>query len=354
MVLVFQPVTIFSEIIEWQKGASVQPKNSTDFSSDSFKISLKNLRNTGANYVSFIIPYDTPTVTSSVLTPASNTPTDDSLIAGINYAHSLGLHVMINIHVNTRDGQWRAYINPQGKARREWFKNYQTLISHYATISEMTSVEQLIVGTELISMSTYTSNPANTSEWRVIIKKVRSIYHGKLTYGANWGGYDFGEEVEHIAFWNDLDAIGISAYYSLRAPSESVEGSKEYDLIEVWRKWDATKIKVVHEKFNKPVIFTEVGYKSVPNSHIDPWNSYRYGSPDEYEQTRNFEALYAYWNNKSYLKGIFIWDWDTDPNAGGPFSTWYTPQEKQAEHVMKKWFSYIGGEPLLTKLTHNN
>jgi hypothetical protein len=40
--------------------------------------------------------------------------------------------------------------------------------------------------------------------WRKIIAAVRAVYHGKVTYGANWNEY------AEVKFWT-LDYIGVLA-----------------------------------------------------------------------------------------------------------------------------------------------
>jgi hypothetical protein len=335
------PVQSSSPTIQWQKGAGMQPKTTTDFDSDSFRQSLRDLKNIGANYVSLVIPYHVTDITSSDIVAEENTPTDASLISAINYAHSLGMGVMIAPHIDTHDGNWRAYINPQGKDRIVWFNKYQSILEHYATLAQENNVEEFCIGTELVSMSTSTSDPANTDIWLNMIKNVRTFYNGKLTYSANWGGYEFGHETVHIEFWGALDAIGISAYYSLPSPTNNPAADEDADLLNAWKKWDTEDIKPLYEKYHKPITFTETGYKSIENSHSDPWNSHREGIFDENEQARNFDVLFLYWHNKGYITGAFVWDWDTDPNAGGYNSQWYTPQGKKAEEVIAKWFSFI-------------
>ena len=55
---------------------------------------------------------------------------------------------------------------------------------------------------ELIGMSD------KTASWRQVIKEIRQIYDGKLLSAANYGG----EEVSTL-YWDDLDFIGVDAYY---------------------------------------------------------------------------------------------------------------------------------------------
>src|SRR5436190_2163706 len=72
----------------WQKGVSIEPRWNTDFGSDSFKQSVNNAVTTHANYISLIIPYYQSNAWSTDIQPGWNTPTDESLAAGIRYIHS--------------------------------------------------------------------------------------------------------------------------------------------------------------------------------------------------------------------------------------------------------------------------
>jgi len=47
-------------------------------------------------------------------------------------------------------------------------------------------------------------------EWKKLIQNIRKIYSGQLTYAANFDNY------QNIAFWEDLDVMGINAYFKLR------------------------------------------------------------------------------------------------------------------------------------------
>jgi hypothetical protein len=52
--------------------------------------------------------------------------------------------------------------------------------------------------------------------------------------------------------------------------------------------------------------------------------------------------LFDYWNNQSFMQGVYLWNWDTDPNYGGNGNLDYSPQHKPAQDVMTTWFSGSG------------
>ncbi len=235
----------------WQEGVSFMPQSSTDLSSSTFQQSLQNAASTHINYVTLIIPlYQTNLTTTDVQT-GWDTPTDASLTSAINYAHSLGLHVMLKPHLDSYTGDWRAYINPSD--RTGWFGAYDAMIMHYVQLAQATGVEEFCVGTELIDMSSAAVNPTNTQNWENLIGQIRGAYHGLLTYSANWGPSGFADEANAIQFWGSLDSIGFSAYFNLNG-DDSLS-----NLESQWANYNSSDIQPLSQKWNKPVLFTEVG-----------------------------------------------------------------------------------------------
>ncbi|HEX5429792.1 MAG TPA: BsuPI-related putative proteinase inhibitor [Patescibacteria group bacterium] len=334
-VAVFAAGKAHAAVSNWQSGASLVPKSTTDFSSSSFNQSLQNLAAAHANTAVFIIPYYQSGMNSSDIQAGWNTPTDSSLTTAIDYAHSLGLSVVLKPHLDCYCGGWRAQINASD--RGSWFANYSAMLNHLGTIGQAHNVSEIVVGTELIDMASGDSNSDNTTQWQSMISSLRGVYNGKLTYSANWGASGFALEVPQIKFWGSLDQIGISAYYEL--PSGSNNPS---DIESQWDRWNNSNIKPISQAYNKPVIFTEIGYKSISGARYQPWNSGAGGSYDPTEQANLYTALFEYWNNQSFMQGVYLWNWDTNPNYGGSGNTDYSPQNKPAQDVISSWFSGSG------------
>lgn len=330
------PLEVHAEVASWQKGASIISSSSDAFASDGFRRSMDNLRDTGASVVTFIIPYYQSSTRSSDIARGWNTPTDTTLGSAIDYANSIGLQVVLKPHLDAYSGEWRAEIDAED--RDAWFANYEDMILHYADIANKHNVVGITIGTELVHMSTYTSNPDNTRRWQEMISNIRAVYSGFLTYSANWGSGSFADEKSYIGFWGDLDYIGISAYFDL------VGGSDVSDMKSAWDSWRRTNIEPLHDEFNKPILFTEIGYRSVEGAHDQPWYYCDCGTFDEGEQARAYEALFSYWDNYPYMQGVYLWNWYPDPNAGGQGNLDYTPQNKQAEDVMRTWFTNSNGD----------
>ncbi|HYE60144.1 MAG TPA: hypothetical protein VEA18_03095, partial [Candidatus Kapabacteria bacterium] len=317
-------------VTNWQKGVSIVPRWNTDFGSDSFKQSVRDAKATNSNYVTLIIPLGQSNAYSTDVGGAWNTPTDESLASGIDFVHSLGMKVNLKIHLESHDGQWRANINPGD--RNAWFTAYGNMVKKYARIAATKGVAEMTIGAELINMAAHDANWSNTENWNKLIRDIRAIYTGKLTYSANWGSAGWTDEKNRIQFWNSLDAIGVSAYFPLATGDSSVEAYK--------REWDKVNngdIKPLQQKFQKPILFTEVGYRSHDWSQWEPFNYWSGGNHDQGNQARLYDALYSYWNGQSFMQGVHWWDWSSDPNAGGQWNNDYTPQNKEAEAVMTRW-----------------
>lgn len=330
------PTNSYAAVSDWHKGVSLYPRFDADFGSESFRASLRNARAAHANYATLIIPIYQSNTGSTDIHRGWNTPTDASLRSGIDFAHSLGMKVVLKPHLESYTGEWRANINPGDRAT--WFKNYGDLLVHFASLGQEEGVAMFVMGSELINMATR-DNPSNTGNWEAMIGRIRGVFSGGLTYSANWGGGYFGDEKNRIDFWGSLDYVGIAAYFPLGSsfvPSvEELRGS--------WDHWQRTDIGPLAARTGKPVLFTEVGYKSVDGAHYEPWDYNRGGGSNQREQANDYTALFSFWNDYGYMRGIYLWDWETDPNAGGPGTTSYTPQRKEAEGVIKTWFASTGG-----------
>ena len=140
---------------------------------------------------------------------------------------------------------------------QEWFNNYRTFILHYAQLAEQEKMEAFCIGTEL-------HKPAVTHEqaWRDLIKDIRKVYTGQLTYAANWY-----LEYEQIKFWDALDFIGVQAYFPLTKKNNP---SFSKNLKKGWQK-HLQDIAKIARQYKKPIVFTEAGYKSTPDAAIEPW-----------------------------------------------------------------------------------
>jgi len=236
-----------------------------------------------------------------------------------------GVKTLLKPHLWVRNGWPGDIVMKSDTAWQHWFSDYEKFILHYAELAEKCNIDILCVGTELQKTTT------REKEWRAVIAKVRAVYSGKLIYAAN-----FHEEYEHIKFWDALDYIGVQAYFSLA-------NKRDASLEELIRNWKSPleSIERIHNKYNKPVMFTEIGYRNDAQAAIEPWSWPRnlkdVPISDEM-QALCYQAFFQAAWNKNWLAGVYFWKWFPH-GSGRQDQTDFTPQGKPAEKIMKTYFA---------------
>lgn len=238
------------------------------------------------------------------------------------YAKEHSIKTIIKPHIWLRDS-WPGEIEMQNEfAWKQWFKNYSAFILSYAALAQVEQAEILCIGTEL-------QKTLHRPEWFVLIREIRSVYQGKLTYAANFN------EFERVPFWKELDFIGIQAYFPLtRNEHPSVD-----DLTEGWQK-PLAQIQALHDRLQMPIIFTEIGYKSTSDGTINPWqwpSQHDLNKISETTQANAYEAFFKECWHQPWLAGVYFWKWYPQGSKRHAAID-FTPQGKAAENVMKQWF----------------
>lgn len=320
----------------WQRAGSVIPWNKGELATTEFQQAVDKARNAGLNEVSLHIQLFQSSLTSNELYLSPQTPTDSELTDAISYINSQGLKTSIKFFVDVdyaKGSYWRAYIDPTDKLL--WFKNYTTIVKKYAQIAEQNSVTSLSLGTELLYL-VIDSKAYNTIGWTKLISDTKTVYTGKLTYGFNHSGENDNNEIK---FLDQLDFIGISGYY----PIGSNPNATSLEIEKVWDEIIKTKLDPIYNKYKKPIVFTELGYRSITTASSTPWDSNTSGVLSTELQANLYEGLIRSLSKVSYFEGWHIWDWGTTPTAGGISDKSFTPQNKPAEKVLAKYYRYDGG-----------
>jgi hypothetical protein len=172
------------------------------------------------------------------------------------------------------------------------------------------------VGGELVHLTPY------DSEWRKLISRVRQLYPGPLVYAAN-----FGEEFEHVAFWDDLDYIGLQEYYPL---------PDNFAVAPI-----VQQVEAVQQKYHRPVIFTEVGFPSLAGANHQPWDDSLSTRISLQAQEAGYQAIFRAFYNQPWFEGMYWWKIETN-GSGGPQDSSHTPWGKPAMEVMKHWYTAGG------------
>jgi hypothetical protein len=319
-----------------QKGISYASWWPGLYSEPDADLALANLADTGANWISLSVTQYQDTLNSTVISPTAATPTDADVIHVITQAHGLGLKVMLKPHVDIANDPknllWRANIG-QDFTEAEWnawFASYRDFINHYAQLAQTYGVDQFCVGTEFIS------SESRATDWREVITGVRSYYSGPLTYAASQG------DETNIAWWDAVDYIGVDAYYELASENDPTVA----EMKAAWQPHIST-LKTLASTWNKPIIFTEIGYRSLDGSSQHPWDPNIGGIVDLQEQADAYQATFESVYNQPWFAGMYWWAWETDLFQGGPCDYKYTPYDKPAEEVLRAWY----GAPRASKPT---
>ena len=160
---------------------------------------------------------------------------------------------------------------------------------------------------------------------------MRPVYSGKITYAANWS-----DDLEAIAFWDALDCIGIQAYF----PISDQDDPPPHTLPQGWTR-HLTQIEALQQKTGKPIVFTELGYRSVGYAAREPWTWPRRGesaAPAPQLQADLYAAAFATFFPKPWFEGVLLWKWHPPGEMGDRRTLSFTPQGKPAEAVMADWF----------------
>ena len=209
---------------------------------------------------------------------------------------------------------------------RCWFQEYEAYLMSYAKAADDTGVDAFCVGRELD-----TTVIRREADWRRLIAHVRGVYHGPLTYSANFDTW------QGIAFWDALDFIGLSAYFPL---SGRADPSPE-DLRAGWDKALAP-LEAASRGYDRPVLFTESGFPSVAEAAQAPWRETRQPA-DVWRQARCYEATLAAVSRRPWIAGSFFWLWERSSEPAFHDSSHAIPG-KPAAFVMSRW--YRGGDPV--------
>ena len=284
--------------------------------------SLRLMAQTNAEYVAITVWWlQENTSSTQIYAEPGWTASNESLVMAIQRVHELGMKVMLKPMVDPEDfyNEWRGDIPPTP----EWFESYKAFISAYAQFAQEEHVEIFCVGCE------FKATEVDESSWREIIREVRKYYSGPLTYAAITDSY------QDIQWWDALDYVGIDAYFPLT-------NKRDPTLEELKQAWNriANEIEAWHDsKVDKPIIFTEIGYRSGDGSNIQPWNWTAQLKLDLQEQFDSYLAAFQILWGKPWFYGFYWWIWESDPNAGGPNDTDFTPQNKPVEYLIKSWYS---------------
>ncbi len=311
---------------KFQKGTSYVSWSRGSYLTKESDASLDYLHGIGVQWVALITTwYQEKKNSAGILADKQSSHTDEEMVHAIKKIKSLGMHVMLKPHVDVKDGAWRGEISfTDDEGRKKWFASYEKFILHFAQLAEKEKVEIFCMGTELEEM---TGDFENSARWESVLKDIKKVYHGKLAYAANWTEY------EKVSFWSFLDFAGIDAYFPLSAVKNAGEETLSSSFARV-----LSRIGKWQKKINKPVLFTEIGYRSMDGASVMPWDWQVKGAPDEEEQALLYKVALEGVFKKSWMAGMYFWSFsphDMDVKGG---DTGYTFYGKPAEKILREYY----------------
>jgi hypothetical protein len=242
------------------------------------------------------------------------------------------MKVMLNPHlwigVHWGQGDWRGEVRMLNDADwTQWFDEYRRFILYFAGIAQEEGVTIFVVGSELQE-----TTRARPEAWRALIREVRGVFKGPCTYSANWGG-----EFEDVPFWDELEYLGISAYFPLGegGPDDFRQRAREL----------RDRLRRVHERTGKPLLFVESGFQSQPGAALEPskwsWNS-RDRVDLDLQRTLYDVWMESFWGER-WFAGVYWWQWFADSSYSGADDNSYVFRGKPAEDVVRTWFGKPAG-----------
>lgn len=271
----------------------------------------------------------------------SQTPTYEQLKAVVDLAAEYNMKVILKPTVDCRDGIWRGHIGffdedvPGEPTWSQWFASYSKYQMRYAEMAEKLGIEMLCVACEMVQAQ------KRSKEWRDLVKKIRSVYSGLITFNADK------YQEDRVDFWDCLDVISSSGYYPVDNWDEQLD-----------------RIEKVVNKHKKPFFFIEAGCMSTKNAPLKP-NSCSIFDEQKKElmssgmdaasaedalldfegQADYYRVMFEKCEQREWMRGFGLWDWATilpydETNGDYKKNYSYIFYLKPAEKVISNYFDH--------------
>ena len=218
-------------------------------------------------------------------------------------ARALGLRVQYRpvIRVGPVSGwdlpgaSWEGFIRPANP--RAWFASLYRAELPYLHAAQRLGVSQFVVGTELRGVN---SSPW----WPWFLAKVRSVYHGSVSYAAFQADY----LQRHLP---PVTAYGIDPYPDLHLPDRATQAQ----VTAAWKRVFAAIPAGVRER----TTLDEVGFASVPGAYSAPqkWNA---PGPANYVMQARWFTAACRTAAADHMSGIYFYEADLTENPARPWS----------------------------------
>jgi hypothetical protein len=293
--------------VPFMKGVTFSEWGPTAFDPAKTRASLKKLKRQHVDTVTLFVVWMQKDRYATDIGPGSETARESRVKAAARMARSLGFKVILRPFVDLSDADWRGNLTPTSVPA--WRASYTRFALHFARLAQSVRATGLVVGSE-------TNSQQAPEFWRPLVGQIRSVFKGFVTYEANWDAFDT------IDYWDAFDAIDISSYF----PTSTQRGASLDDLVAGWSNYVGPSaargrsgadwlalVDQVSRRFHLPVFFGEIGYRTVADASIRPWDLA--SSPaDPAAQTTAYEAAFRVWWRQPFFRGFNWWIVNPDPH----------------------------------------
>jgi hypothetical protein len=246
----------------------------------------------------------------------------------IAQAKARGLRVLLIPHLWVETGGWRGEIEPgSAEGWQAYQRSYRDFILAWARDAQRFGADAFSIGVECKSWSGRFGN-----YWTALIADVRTAFSGSLTYSANW------DEAEDVLFWDQLDWIGVNAFYPLahaHGASDAAYAKGAAQALDQLGAW----AQIVE----KPVVLVEIGYTTRTDAAVEPWlwpDTMEHVTIDEREQARALSAIAGAAAARSSILGFFVWRYYANLDDVSQEAIWgFSPHGKLAESTLARIFA---------------
>lgn len=259
---------------------------------------------------------------------SSGSENDESVVHSALAARKEGMVTMLKPQIWLGRGYWPGDVEMTNEADwQQFFANYHRWIRHYAMLAEIWQIDVLCIGTEFAK-----TTHAREQDWRKLVGQIRGLYSGKLTYAANWGS-----EFEKFPFADALDYLGVDCYYPLSKNPDADKAELQAGFAEILK-----KLEKKQRESGKPLVFTEIGFRSTNAPWMQPHEPSRRGDDNSYNaehQRLCYEVVLEGIHDKPWIGGIFWWKFPSYIEHREDGNDDFTPNRKPAEKVIQQWFA---------------
>ena len=292
---------------DFEMGIAFPQWNPTAYSKsdNEWMTELPQLRQqTSACWVSMPVLFQQASESATVLTPSpTSAPTVSAFTEGVQYAHSLGLHVFFTPLIQVEGPQaWAGAIKFSSYAQeQQWFQGYWQGIEPYVTAAAQTGVEQIAIGTE----EEWLQENAPDANWNSLITNIHGVFSGTLTYNMNFTALQ--KPVRNWMHNSNLKMIGISTYLPVANTPARIDPSQMPNL---WANTVKSQLDAFAVRLGEPIFLSEVGYRNSTDALYHPWQQDSSNPADPQAQAGACNAALVNSIPDPHILGSFFWGWD--------------------------------------------